>query len=132
MKNQTQYPKFEELAALTKEGWREISSKLSPGCLKAFHVWEKTHGKEADFYKYEVAADEVVSNEFTWEYENADFIATLRDNGIKYLLIVAASSALLENLHAYCDLGCELAGLCVVKCHSDWKKDEQGIRLAIN
>ena len=132
MKNQTTFPKFEELAALTKEGWREISSKLSYGCLKAFHVWEKTHGKEADFYQYEVAADEVVSNEFTWEYENADFIATMRDNGIKYLLIVAASSALLENLQAYCDLGCEIVGMCIVKTRRDLKNDAPGIKIKIN
>ena len=78
--------------------------------------------------------EEFEFNDFTWETETKDFIDTLRKAGIETMIITNASTALLENLHAYAAEGCTIEGLCTVKKKTIWGTEEEtpGIKLRIN
>ena len=67
--------------------------------MKAYHAWRSNNENDTEEFEF---------NDFTWETETKDFIDTLRKAGIETMIITNASTALLENLHAYAAEGCTL------------------------
>lgn len=59
--------------------------------------------------------DELVFDDFVWESEAHDFIATLREAGAKTMVVTNQSTALMENMHWFEQEGCRMVGLCNVK-----------------
>ena len=111
------------------QAWKKATTlppfPISHGAMKAYHAWRSNNDHETEEFEF---------NDFTWETETKDFIDTLRKAGIETMIITNASTALLENLHAYAAEGCTLEGLCTVKRKTIWGTDEEipGIRLRIN
>ena len=76
-------------------------------------------------------------DDFLWEREVSDFIATLRAVGIESFTITDRSTGLMENLHAFAAEGCTMEGLCMVgRTEPEWghAKPEavMGIRFKVN
>ena len=76
-------------------------------------------------------------DDFLWEREVSDFIATLRTAGIESFTITDRSTGLMENLHALAAEGCTMEGLCMVgRIEPEWghTKPEavMGIRFKVN
>ena len=111
--------------AAWSESDTETPFPISHGAMKAYHAWRSNNENDTEEFEF---------NDFTWETETKDFIDTLRKAGIETRIITNASTALLENLHAYAAEGCTLEGLCTVKRKTIWGTDEEipGIRLRIN
>ena len=99
--------------AAWSESDTETPFPISHGAMKAYHAWRSNNENDT---------------------EEFEFNDTLRKAGIETMIITNASTALLENLHAYAAEGCTLEGLCTVKRKTIWGTDEEipGIRLRIN
>ena len=78
-------------------------------------------------------ADELLVEEFCWEEETADFIATLRRAGVQSFITTDHSTALMENIHAYIAAGCTLEGPATVEKET-WHGTDTllGLRFRIN
>ena len=85
--------------AAWSESDTETPFPISHGAMKAYHAWRSNNENETEEFEF---------NDFTWETETKDFIDTLRKAGIETMIITNASTALLENLHAYAAEGCTL------------------------
>ena len=77
--------------------------------------------------------DELLLEDFCWEEETADFIATLRKAGVQSFITTDRSTALMENIHAYIAAGCTLEGPVTI-AKETWHGTEtvQGLRFGIN
>ena len=78
-------------------------------------------------------SDELLLEDFCWEEETADFIATLRKAGVRSFVTTDRSTALMENIHAYIAAGCTLEGPTTVDKES-WHGTETvpGLQFRIN
>lgn len=80
---------------------------LTGGQSKALRLWI--------WAETENPLEELVWDEFVWESEYHDFITTLRDAGVKHLVVTNTSTSLMENMHWFKSEGCKLLGLCEVE-----------------
>ena len=115
----------------TVEAHRRDSTKPFPytqGACKAYRAWAAS---------VERGNEEPELDDFLWEREVSDFIATLRTAGIESFTITDRSTGLMENLHALAAEGCTMEGLCMVgRIEPEWghAKPEavMGIRFKVN
>ena len=115
----------------TIEEYRRNSTKPFPytqGAFKAYRAWAAS---------VERGNEEPELDDFLWEREVSDFIATLRAAGIESFTITDRSTGLMENLHALAAEGCTMEGLCMVgRIEPEWghAKPEavMGIRFKVN
>ena len=115
----------EELKAWYKEEEENFQYPISAGACKAYRAWRNSN------------TDEVIMDDFTWDRDRHDFIATLRRAGIQTLVVTNQSTGLMEDLHGYAAEGCTMLGLCTItKKDTRWgeEKEEQimGIRFQLN
>lgn len=97
---------------------------FSQGENKAYRAWATSLRREQT---------EMEMDDFLFDSEVHDFIATLRKAGIQSFVYTNTSTAVMENIHAFAAEGCRLDGLCTITRHEDrWGKEEpyevQGIR----
>ena len=111
------------------KAWYEEEAKMhfpfADGTCKAYRAWKNSDG------------DEVIFDEFVWEREAADFIEAFRNAGIETFVITNQSTALMENLHWFENLGCKMQGLCtIVKKDNRFGEEREekimGIRMKVN
>ena len=78
-------------------------------------------------------ADELLLEDFCWEEETADFIATLRKAGVQSFVTTDQSTGLMENIHGYIGAGCTLEGPTTIE-KKTWRGKETllGLRFRIN
>lgn len=115
----------------TVEAHRRDSTKPFPytqGVCKAYRAWAASVSR---------GNEEPELDDFLWEREVSDFIATLRAAGIESFTITDRSTGLMENLHAFAAEGCTMEGLCMVgRTEPEWgyTKPEavMGIRFKVN
>ena len=115
----------------TVEAHRRDSTKPFPytqGAFKAYRAWAASVSR---------GNEEPELDDFLWEREVSDFIATLRAAGIESFTITDRSTGLMENLHALAAEGCTMEGLCMVgRTEPEWgyTKPEavMGIRFKVN
>ena len=98
------------------------------GACKAYRAWAASVSR---------GNEEPELDDFLWEREVSDFIATLRAAGIESFTITDRSTGLMENLHAFAAEGCTMEGLCMVgRTEPEWgyTKPEavMGIRFKVN
>lgn len=99
--------------------------EMTRGELKAYHAWYWR--KDKGFM-----TDELVMDDFCWDYEVADFIKALREAGIESFIVTNSSSGLMENIHGYVREGARMAGLCEVDKRNLWRTERvQGIRFEL-
>lgn len=88
------------------EYWEWINSvdvpeyPLTRGQAKALSAW------------YWGTTEELNIDDFLCEEEVHDFIATLREAGLKSFTCTNSGSSLMSNIHAFAAEGCKIAGLC--------------------
>ena len=99
----------------TVEAHRRDSTKPFPytqGACKAYRAWAASVSR---------GNEEPELDDFLWEREVSDFIATLRTAGIESFTITDRSTGLMENLHALAAEGCTMEGLCMVgRIEPEW------------
>ena len=89
----------------TIEEYRRGGGGIFPytqGACKAYRAWAAS---------VERGNEEPELDDFLWEREVSDFIATLRTAGIESFTITDRSTGLMENLHALAAEGCTMEGL---------------------
>ena len=101
---------------------------LLQGASKAYRAWAGSIAKQEE---------EVEMEDFLWETEVHDFIATLRKAVIQTFVYTNQSTAVMENLHAFAAEGCTMDGLCTITRHENrWGTEEptkvMGIRFSLN
>ena len=98
-----------------------LKDPFTRGEWKALITWTRCESEELEL------------SEFCWEEESAGFIATLRKAGVQSFIDTDRSTALMENIHAFCDAGCTLEGPATVEKET-WHGTEtvQGLRFRIN
>ena len=101
---------------------------FSGGANKAYRAWASSVGRQED---------EVEMDDFLWDREVADFVATLRKAGFATFVYTNQSTAVMENLHAFAAEGCVMAGLCTVtRRETRWGDEEpaevMGIRFSLS
>lgn len=89
----------------------DAGSSLSDGERAAYGMWadgrkefESRRMPGITFLSYEM-------NSFLWTRDVPMFILTLREAGIKHFVFTNTSTALMEDLHAFEQEGCEIKGL---------------------
>ena len=94
--------------------------RFADGTLKAYQAWY-----------YSACQGEIVWDNL-WEKEVHDFVATMREAGVKSIIYTEKSTALMGNLHAFVSEGCEISGLVrIEKGEGIWASKTQGIRIRI-
>ena len=101
---------------------------FSAGENKAYRAWATSLRRQHT---------EMEMDDFLFDTEVHDFIATLRRAGITGFVYTNTSTAVMENIHAFAAKGCTLVGLCTITRHEDrWGTEEpyevQGIRFTLN
>lgn len=115
----------------TVEAHRRDGTKPFPytqGAFKAYRAWAASVSR---------GNEEPELDDFLWEREVSDFIATLRAAGIESFTITDRSTGLMENLHAFAAEGCTMEGLCMVgRIEPEWGHTQpeavMGIRFKVN
>ena len=109
-----------EMTAWQEEG-KTLTDPFTRGEWKALKAW--SYNK----------SDELLVEDFCWEEETTDFIATLRKAGLRSFITVDRSTALMENIHAYIAEGCTLEEPATVEKET-WHGTETllGLRFRIN
>ena len=114
---------LEKIRKQVKEG------TVSLGASRAF--WTYTDGKK----EWTTHAGGNVSaygfSGFCWEKDIRDFIATLRNIGVRKFVITNTSTALMDNLHGFADQGCYIGGLVTREPETKWMGTEQGIVVCV-
>lgn len=114
---------LEKIKNQVKEG------TVSLGASNAF--WTYNDGKK----EWNTHAGRKVSaygfNGFCWDKDIRDFIATLRDIGVRKFVTTNTSTALMDNLHGFADEGCYIGGLVTRQPKTKWSPFEQGILVCI-
>lgn len=100
---------------------------FSQGENKAYRAWAMSLRREQT---------EMEMDDFLFDTEVHDFIATLRKAGIQSFVYTNTFTAVMENIHAFAAEGCTLAGLCTITRREDrWGTEEpyevQGIRFSL-
>ena len=99
--------------AMEKESGK--GSVYSAGALKAFWSWKNS---------VHFGNNELEVSDFIWDKNVTEFVNTLREAGIKSFVVTNQSTALMQNLHAFVENGCELVELCVFKRGHGYFKDD--------
>ncbi len=92
------------------EEWNEREKNFpfpfSAGYMKAYWAWQNSIGHSSDAFEV---------SELPWEKDAHDFVACLKEAGVREFAITDRSTSLMDVLHALGKEGCEMEGLCTVK-----------------
>ena len=80
----------------------EFPYPFTQGAVKALTAYDRSLKRGADAFEVE---------DLPWENELADFAATLRDAGIKEIVVTDQSTALMDGIYGLTALGCRMTGL---------------------
>jgi hypothetical protein len=99
---------------------------------KAYRAWAQTNNP-AEGHFITDDDSEVVMDDFTWDNERQEFLDALRKAGVRTMIVTNRSTALMEDIHGYVALGCEMLGLCKAKMRGVWSNEEPviGIRFKL-
>ena len=102
------------------EEWNEREKSFpfpfSAGYMKAYWAWQNSIDHSSDAFEV---------SELPWEKDVHDFVACLKEAGVREFAITDRSTALMDVLHALGKEGCQMRGLCEVKrIENNWGEDE--------
>ena len=97
-----------------------------------------SQGEESAYWNYRRSLEngngEFECSELPWTTDMSDFVRTLREAGIKNIVVTERSTSLMENLHKLVSQGCTIAELCTAPHKNIWgeAEDVYGIRIDLN
>ena len=88
----------------------QFANPFTPGQYKAYWAFRKSSEIELNDLAGSNTYATLVLDDFLWEKEVADFCTTLREAGVRRLIVTNQSTALMENIHQLEAAGWRLMG----------------------